>query len=113
MFPLAHLRSHSLPRDPLRGPEDERPPFSVEDFLPGPGEQEEGQDPQQRSPERSWIQGRRSLMGSGGEISSSSDTFSSPRRGPGASLGGHMDHKDDHQSSSGNWSGSSSTCPSQ
>ncbi|XP_075901395.1 actin remodeling regulator NHS isoform X2 [Nelusetta ayraudi] len=46
------------------------------------------------------------------EISSSSDTFGSPVHSVSA-VAGALDHKDDHQSSSGNWSGSSSTCPSQ
>ncbi|XP_071992413.1 actin remodeling regulator NHS isoform X3 [Engystomops pustulosus] len=50
------------------------------------------------------------------DISSNSDTFGSPVHSistAGVLLSTHMDHKDDHQSSSGNWSGSSSTCPSQ
>ncbi|XP_030058156.1 actin remodeling regulator NHS [Microcaecilia unicolor] len=50
------------------------------------------------------------------EISSNSDTFGSPLHSistTGVLLSSHMDPKDDHQSSSGNWSGSSSTCPSQ
>ncbi|NXG44015.1 NHS protein, partial [Psilopogon haemacephalus] len=50
------------------------------------------------------------------EISSNSDTFGSPVHSisaAGVLLSSHMDQKDDHQSSSGNWSGSSSTCPSQ
>nr|XP_033804577.1 Nance-Horan syndrome protein [Geotrypetes seraphini] len=50
------------------------------------------------------------------EISSNSDTFGSPPHSissTGVLLSSHMDPKDDHQSSSGNWSGSSSTCPSQ
>ncbi|KAM9761941.1 LOW QUALITY PROTEIN: actin remodeling regulator NHS [Menidia menidia] len=50
------------------------------------------------------------------EISSSSDTFGSPVHSVSAGggvLGGQLDPKEDHQSSSGNWSGSSSTCPSQ
>ncbi|KAM9385061.1 actin remodeling regulator NHS [Pholidichthys leucotaenia] len=72
------------------------------------------------SSERSWMERTRSHlprkadMGSY-EISSSSDTFSSPVHSVSAAavLGGQMDHKEDHQSSSGNWSGSSSTCPSQ
>ncbi|CDQ93366.1 unnamed protein product [Oncorhynchus mykiss] len=48
------------------------------------------------------------------EMSSSSDTFSSPLHSTSTRrvVGCQMDHKDDHQSSSGNWSGSSSTCPS-
>uniref|UniRef100_A0A665W0J4 Nance-Horan syndrome a (congenital cataracts and dental anomalies) n=1 Tax=Echeneis naucrates TaxID=173247 RepID=A0A665W0J4_ECHNA len=119
--------------------EEELSPFDTEDFLPGPGElilkdEEESTDGQPMSehqlglnykhlslsPERSWLQRTRSQlprkadMGSC-EISSSSDTFSSPVHSVSAAgvLGGQMDHKDDHQSSSGNWSGSSSTCPSQ
>lgn len=50
------------------------------------------------------------------DISSNSDTFGSPIHSistAGVLLSSHMDQKDDHQSSSGNWSGSSSTCPSQ
>ncbi|XP_039667056.1 Nance-Horan syndrome protein isoform X3 [Perca fluviatilis] len=119
--------------------EEELSPFDTEDFLPGPGElilkdEEESMDEQAMSehqlglkykqlserPERSWMERTRSQlprkadMGSC-EISSSSDTFSSPVHSVSAAgvLGGQMDHKDDHQSSSGNWSGSSSTCPSQ
>ncbi|XP_074475551.1 actin remodeling regulator NHS isoform X6 [Sebastes fasciatus] len=72
------------------------------------------------SPEHSWMERGRSRlprkadMGSC-EISSSSDTFSSPIHSVSNTgvLGSHVDHKEDHQSSSGNWSGSSSTCPSQ
>ncbi|XP_015226698.1 PREDICTED: Nance-Horan syndrome protein-like isoform X2 [Cyprinodon variegatus] len=72
------------------------------------------------SPEPSWMERGRSRlprkadMGSC-EISSSSDTFSSPIHSVSTTgvLGSHVDHKEDHQSSSGNWSGSSSTCPSQ
>ncbi|CAJ1059914.1 Nance-Horan syndrome protein [Xyrichtys novacula] len=120
--------------------EGELSPFDAEDFLPGRGElilkdEEESTDDQavterslalkykqlSESPERSWMVRTRSQlprkadMGSC-EISSSSDTFSSPVHSvsaAGVMLGGQMDHKDDHQSSSGNWSGSSSTCPSQ
>uniref|UniRef100_A0A8D0AQX5 NHS actin remodeling regulator n=1 Tax=Sander lucioperca TaxID=283035 RepID=A0A8D0AQX5_SANLU len=119
--------------------EEDLSPFDTEDFLPGPGElilkdEEESMDEQAMSerqlglkykqlserPERSWMERTRSQlprkadMGSC-EISSSSDTFSSPVHSVSAAgvLGGQMDHKDDHQSSSGNWSGSSSTCPSQ
>lgn len=114
-------------------------PFDTGDFLPGPGELilkdgEESTDDQamsehqlglkykqlSESPERTWMDRTRSQlprqadMGSC-EISSSSDTFSSPVHSVSVAgvLGGQMDHKDDHQSSSGNWSGSSSTCPSQ
>ncbi|KAM7405918.1 hypothetical protein PAMP_000331 [Pampus punctatissimus] len=72
------------------------------------------------SPDHSWMERGRSRlprkadMGSC-EISSSSDTFSSPIHSVSTTgvLGSHVDHKEDHQSSSGNWSGSSSTCPSQ
>ncbi|KAM8895226.1 actin remodeling regulator NHS isoform 7-T7 [Spinachia spinachia] len=72
------------------------------------------------SPEHSWMERGRSRlprkadMGSC-EISSSSDTFSSPIHSVSTTgaLSSHVDHKEDHQSSSGNWSGSSSTCPSQ
>ncbi|XP_039985304.1 Nance-Horan syndrome protein isoform X2 [Xiphias gladius] len=119
--------------------EEELSPFDTEDFLPGPGElilkdEEESTDDQAMSkhqlglkykqlserPERSWMERTRSQlprkadMGSC-EISSSSDTFSSPVHSVSAAgvLGSQMDHKEDHQSSSGNWSGSSSTCPSQ
>ncbi|XP_074492881.1 actin remodeling regulator NHS isoform X1 [Sebastes fasciatus] len=116
--------------------EEELSPFDGEDFLSGPGELilkdgEESMDDQNmsehqlglkyqqlsESPERSWMERTRSQlprkadMGSC-EISSSSDTFSSPVHSVSAA-GVQMDHKEDHQSSSGNWSGSSSTCPSQ
>uniref|UniRef100_A0A3B4AIS3 Uncharacterized protein n=1 Tax=Periophthalmus magnuspinnatus TaxID=409849 RepID=A0A3B4AIS3_9GOBI len=72
------------------------------------------------SPEHGWMERGRSRlprkadMGSC-EISSSSDTFSSPIHSVSTTgvLGTNVDHKEDHQSSSGNWSGSSSTCPSQ
>ncbi|XP_078265608.1 actin remodeling regulator NHS-like isoform X3 [Rhinoraja longicauda] len=50
------------------------------------------------------------------EISSNSDTFGSPVNSlssAGVILSSQMDQKEDHQSSSGNWSGSNSTCPSQ
>lgn len=120
--------------------DDELSPFEAEDFLSGAVElilkdEEESTDDQtmpdhqrgslkykQRaeSPEHGWMERGRSRlprkadMGSC-EISSSSDTFSSPIHSVSTAgvLGGQMDHKDDHQSSSGNWSGSSSTCPSQ
>uniref|UniRef100_A0A3B5AWU5 Nance-Horan syndrome a (congenital cataracts and dental anomalies) n=1 Tax=Stegastes partitus TaxID=144197 RepID=A0A3B5AWU5_9TELE len=120
--------------------EEELSPFSTEGFLPVPRElilKDEGESTDDQampehqlgslkynqlseSPERSWMERTRSHlprkadMGSC-EISSSSDTFSSPVHSVSAAgvLGGQMDHKDDHQSSSGNWSGSSSTCPSQ
>uniref|UniRef100_A0A3P8TLR5 NHS actin remodeling regulator n=1 Tax=Amphiprion percula TaxID=161767 RepID=A0A3P8TLR5_AMPPE len=120
--------------------EEELSPFNAESFLPGPRElilKDEGESTDDQampehqlgslkynqlseSPERSWMERTRSQlprkadMGSC-EISSSSDTFSSPVHSVSTAgvLGGQMDHKDDHQSSSGNWSGSSSTCPSQ
>ncbi|KAK9518882.1 hypothetical protein VZT92_021650 [Zoarces viviparus] len=139
----AHLRSRSLPRDGSRIMDDghsdddeELSPFDAEDFLPRPGELilkdgEESVDDRvasdrqmglkykqlSESPERSWMERTRSRlprkadMGSC-EISSSSDTFSSPVHSVSAA-GVQLDHKEDHQSSSGNWSGSSSTCPSQ
>uniref|UniRef100_A0A8C1GF85 Nance-Horan syndrome a (congenital cataracts and dental anomalies) n=1 Tax=Cyprinus carpio TaxID=7962 RepID=A0A8C1GF85_CYPCA len=120
--------------------EEELSPFEAEDFLPVPGEHilkddEESTDDQaipedqhnslkfkqhSGSTEHDWIErGRSHLprkadMGSC-EISSSSDTFSSPIHSVSNAgvLTSQMDHKEDHQSSSGNWSGSSSTCPSQ
>ncbi|XP_072527268.1 actin remodeling regulator NHS isoform X1 [Salminus brasiliensis] len=120
--------------------DEELSPYEAEDFLPGPGQrilkdEEESTDDQAMpelqlgslkrmqhsgSPENSWIERGRSRlprkadMGSC-EISSSSDTFSSPIHSVSTTgvLGSQIDHKEDHQSSSGNWSGSSSTCPSQ
>ncbi|KAL2089513.1 hypothetical protein ACEWY4_014201 [Coilia grayii] len=120
--------------------EEELSPFEAEDFLPVPGEhilkdEEESTDDQAvpehqlgslqydehtGSPEHGWLdRGRSRLprkadMGSC-EISSSSDTFSSPIHSVSNAgvLTSQIDHKEDHQSSSGNWSGSSSTCPSQ
>ncbi|XP_016422239.1 Nance-Horan syndrome protein isoform X5 [Sinocyclocheilus rhinocerous] len=120
--------------------DEELSPYEAEDFLPGPGQripkdEEESTDDQAmpelqfgslkhmqhlESPDHTWIERGRSRlprkvdMGSC-EISSSSDTFSSPIHSASTTgvLGSQMDHKEDHQSSSGNWSGSSSTCPSQ
>ncbi|XP_059397403.1 actin remodeling regulator NHS-like isoform X5 [Carassius carassius] len=120
--------------------EEELYPFESEDFLPVPGEHilkddEESTDDQAipegqhnslkfkqhaRSTEHDWMERgqshlpRKADMGSC-EISSSSDTFSSPIHSVSNAgmLTSQMDHKEDHQSSSGNWSGSSSTCPSQ
>ena len=120
--------------------EEELSPYEAEDFLPVPGEhilkdEEESTDDQAipehqlgilkykqhaGSPEHGWLdRGRSRLprkadMGSC-EISSSSDTFSSPIHSVSNAgvMTSQMDHKEDHQSSSGNWSGSSSTCPSQ
>uniref|UniRef100_A0A8C6TYQ9 Nance-Horan syndrome a (congenital cataracts and dental anomalies) n=1 Tax=Neogobius melanostomus TaxID=47308 RepID=A0A8C6TYQ9_9GOBI len=136
----AHLRTRSLPRDPSHlldnghhDSDEELSPFEGEDFLSAAAElrlSAEGgsSDPQSLSslkynqlldsPERGWMERAHSAlpqqsdMGSC-EISSSSDTFSSPVHSAAAGLVGQMDHKDEHQSSSGNWSGSSSTCPSQ
>ncbi|KAM9849128.1 actin remodeling regulator NHS [Aulostomus maculatus] len=139
----ARLRSRSLPRDGSRvidGHNDSDDEEDTEDFLPGAVElvlkdEEESADDQAMSdhqlgslkysqlsetPEHSWMERTRSQlprkadMGSC-DMSSSSDTFSSPVHSVSATgvLGGQMDHKEDHQSSSGNWSGSSSTCPSQ
>uniref|UniRef100_A0A665VWS5 Nance-Horan syndrome b (congenital cataracts and dental anomalies) n=1 Tax=Echeneis naucrates TaxID=173247 RepID=A0A665VWS5_ECHNA len=119
------LRSRSLPREGGRlmdsdeddddnydddDEDEELSPYETEDFIP----------PGPSSPEHSWMERGRSRlprkadMGSC-EISSSSDTFSSPIHSVSTTgvLGSHVDHKEDHQSSSGNWSGSSSTCPSQ
>ncbi|KAK9966682.1 hypothetical protein ABG768_003779 [Culter alburnus] len=120
--------------------DEELSPYEAEDFLPGPGQripkdEEESTDDQampelqfgslkrmqhSESPDHAWIERGRSRlprkvdMGSC-EISSSSDTFSSPIHSASTTgvLGSQIDHKEDHQSSSGNWSGSSSTCPSQ
>ncbi|KAI1884951.1 hypothetical protein AGOR_G00215180 [Albula goreensis] len=117
--------------------DEELSPYEAEEFLPGPGElilkDEEESTDDQAVPERqlislkckqttdhTWIERGRSRlprkvdMGSC-EISSSSDTFSSPIHSVSTTgvLGTQIDHKEDHQSSSGNWSGSSSTCPSQ
>ncbi|XP_016404152.1 Nance-Horan syndrome protein-like isoform X3 [Sinocyclocheilus rhinocerous] len=120
--------------------DEELSSYETEDFLPGPGQripkdEEESTDDQampelqfgslkhmqhSESLDHTWIERGRSRlphkvdMGSC-EISSSSDTFSSPIHSASTTgvLGSQMDHKEDHQSSSGNWSGSSSTCPSQ
>uniref|UniRef100_A0A8C7X445 Nance-Horan syndrome a (congenital cataracts and dental anomalies) n=1 Tax=Oryzias sinensis TaxID=183150 RepID=A0A8C7X445_9TELE len=143
MFPAsgAQLRSRSLPRDSSRLTDDEQNNsdneeelslFNTESFMAGHRErilkeEEESTDdqagPERRtykqlsgSPERCWMERTQSqLPRSSCEISSSSDTFSSPVHSVTAAggLGGQMDQKEDHQSSSGNWSGSSSTCPSQ
>ncbi|XP_072552299.1 actin remodeling regulator NHS isoform X2 [Salminus brasiliensis] len=118
--------------------EEELSPFDPEDFLAGPGERmlkDEGEStddqvPPERqlgslkfkqrpeSPEHVWMERGRSRLPrktdmDSCEISSSSDTFSSPIHSNAGVLSSQMDHKEDHQSSSGNWSGSSSTCPSQ
>lgn len=106
--------------------------FDATDFLSGPGCHGGGEESaddrvtpehslaltyQQLSESRQhrgWVERplpRKAELGSC-EISSSSDTFGSPVHSVSA-VAGALDHKDDHQSSSGNWSGSSSTCPSQ
>ncbi|XP_058148132.1 actin remodeling regulator NHS isoform X2 [Dasypus novemcinctus] len=73
--------------------------------------------PQHKLSERGRSRLARMATDSGScDISSNSDTFGSPIHcisTAGVLLRSHMDQKDDHQSSSGNWSGSSSTCPSQ
>lgn len=120
--------------------DEELSPYEAEDFLPGPGrrmikDEEESTDDQAipelqleslkriqhgGSPENAWIERGRSRLPRNSdlgscEISSSSDTFSSPIHSVSTTgvLSSQIDHKEDHQSSSGNWSGSSSTCPSQ
>ncbi|XP_026995503.2 Nance-Horan syndrome protein [Tachysurus fulvidraco] len=105
--------------------------FEGEKFLLVPGEDmlkdEESTDDQVQidtqlgsfnqhpeSPEHVWMQrGRSCLPCKTDEMSSSSDTFSSPIHSNAGVLASQLDHREDHQSSSGNWSGSSSTCPSQ
>ncbi|XP_006973288.1 actin remodeling regulator NHS isoform X2 [Peromyscus maniculatus bairdii] len=73
--------------------------------------------PQHKLSERGRSRLSRMAADSGScDISSNSDTFGSPIHCISTAsvlLSSHMDQKDDHQSSSGNWSGSSSTCPSQ
>ncbi|KAM8752922.1 actin remodeling regulator NHS isoform 1-T2 [Rhynchonycteris naso] len=73
--------------------------------------------PQHKLSERGRSRLSRMAADSGScDISSNSDTFGSPIHcisTAGVLLSSQMDQKDDHQSSSGNWSGSSSTCPSQ
>ncbi|XP_037397413.1 Nance-Horan syndrome protein isoform X4 [Pygocentrus nattereri] len=118
--------------------DEELSPFEAEDFLAVQGEhmlKDEGEStddqvPPERqlgslkfkqlpeSPEHVWMDRGRSHLPHKAdmescEISSSSDTFSSPIHSNPGILTSQMDHKEDHQSSSGNWSGSSSTCPSQ
>ncbi|KAM9445130.1 actin remodeling regulator NHS [Clarias gariepinus] len=138
----SHLRSHSLPRESARllkevqigsdNDDGDLLPFEREQFFSGTGEnmlkdEEESTGDQVQperqlgsfnqhpeSPEHVWMQRARShLPCKTDEISSSSDTFSSPIHSNAGVLASQIDHKDDHQSSSGNWSGSSSTCPSQ
>lgn len=137
------LRFHSLPRNGVRlldkmqinSDNDEEDgdlsPIEGQEFLPVPEEkmlndEEEHIDDQvhpetqlsfnqhSKNPQHVWMQRRQShLPCKTDEISSSSETFSSPVHSNAGVLTSQMDHKEDHQSSSGNWSGSSSTCPSQ
>ncbi|KAI4872850.1 hypothetical protein NFI96_030120, partial [Prochilodus magdalenae] len=113
-------------------------PFEAEDFLAVAGDRmlkDEGESTDDQVPperqlgslkfqqlpesiEHVWMERGRSHLPHKAdmescEISSSSDTFSSPIHSNAGILSSQMDHKEDHQSSSGNWSGSSSTCPSQ
>lgn len=134
-----HLRSRSLPREARRASEEARDDADNDEEEDGlsqfevlqenifPDEDDSSahqrradrqlgsltfnQHPQ--SPEPGWMdRGRSHLPFKADEISSSSETFSSPMHSNTGGLACQMDHKDDHQSSSGNWSGSSSTCPS-
>lgn len=126
---LAEVRVNS---DNNEEEEEELLPFEEKEFLSVPGvntlkDEEESTDDQVQSerqlggfnqhpesPEHVWIQRALSrLPCKTDEISSSSETFSSPVHSNAGVLVSQMDHKEDHQSSSGNWSGSSSTCPSQ
>ncbi|XP_061680202.1 actin remodeling regulator NHS-like isoform X2 [Syngnathoides biaculeatus] len=127
----ARQRTRSLPRDGSRTRTDEDEDVTEFSALNGeedliPKDEEESADEQAGSgqlsttPERVWAERARSRptrTGDAGscDASSGSDTFGSPAHSVSAAgvLGGPADHKDDHQSSSGNWSGSSSTCPSQ
>uniref|UniRef100_A0A3Q2ZBT4 NHS actin remodeling regulator n=1 Tax=Hippocampus comes TaxID=109280 RepID=A0A3Q2ZBT4_HIPCM len=125
------LRTRSLPRDGGRArTADEEDEAELSAFNGEEGrllkdeeesaEERAGSERLSRTPERGWAERARSQlprmadMGSC-DMSSSSDTFGSPVHSVSAAgvLGGPADHKDEHQSSSGNWSGSSSTCPSQ
>ncbi|XP_057696110.1 actin remodeling regulator NHS isoform X2 [Corythoichthys intestinalis] len=115
----AQLRTRSLPRNGSRAGMDEDEAELEESASK---DEDESGDAGRRSatPERGWAERARAQlprladMGSC-DMSSSSDTFGSPVHSVSAAgvLGGPADHKDEHQSSSGNWSGSSSACPSQ
>ncbi|XP_056412795.1 actin remodeling regulator NHS isoform X2 [Hyla sarda] len=134
------IRSRSLPREGARASNDhdrgaqsttykddcyitssERSLKKKEDILIGQSSPEHsslGLAYSQHSPPLERGRSRLSRMADSGscDISSNSDTFGSPVHSistAGVLLSTHMDQKDDHQSSSGNWSGSSSTCPSQ
>ncbi|XP_073521485.1 actin remodeling regulator NHS isoform X2 [Phyllobates terribilis] len=132
------IRSRSLPREGARASNEhdcvpsttykddcyitsERSLKNKEDSLSGqcsPEHQSLGLAYSHHSPPLERGRSRLSRMADSGscDISSNSDTFGSPVHSistAGVLLSTHMDQKDDHQSSSGNWSGSSSTCPSQ
>ncbi|XP_051929786.1 actin remodeling regulator NHS-like isoform X2 [Hippocampus zosterae] len=128
----ARLRTRSLPRDGGRvGPADEEDEAELSAFDGEGGrllkddeesaEERAGSGQLPGTPERGWAERARSQLtprtadAGSCDVSSSSDTFGSPAHSVSAAgvLGGPADHKDEHQSSSGNWSGSSSTCPSQ
>ncbi|ELK12912.1 Nance-Horan syndrome protein [Pteropus alecto] len=113
--------------EPLVG-DRERTPNDCSEVASSPGAQEHQpalglacsqhlHSPQHKLNERGRSRLSRMAADSGScDISSNSDTFGSPIHcisTAGVLLSSHMDQKDDHQSSSGNWSGSSSTCPSQ
>nr|KAF6436041.1 NHS actin remodeling regulator [Rousettus aegyptiacus] len=108
--------------------DQERTPNDGSEVASSPGAQEHQpalglacsqhlHSPQHKLNERGRSRLSRMAADSGScDISSNSDTFGSPIHcisTAGVLLSSHMDQKDDHQSSSGNWSGSSSTCPSQ
>ncbi|XP_073430245.1 actin remodeling regulator NHS [Dendrobates tinctorius] len=132
------IRSRSLPREGARASNEhdcvpsttykddcyitsERSLKNKEDSLSAqcsPEHQSLGLAYSHHSPPLERGRSRLSRMADSGscDISSNSDTFGSPIHSistAGVLLSTHMDQKDDHQSSSGNWSGSSSTCPSQ
>ncbi|XP_069613427.1 actin remodeling regulator NHS isoform X2 [Ranitomeya imitator] len=132
------IRSRSLPREGARASNEhdcvpsttykddcyitsERSLKNKEDSLSAecsPEHQSLGLSYSHHSPPLERGRSRLSRMADSGscDISSNSDTFGSPVHSistAGVLLSTHMDQKDDHQSSSGNWSGSSSTCPSQ
>ncbi|XP_061539871.1 actin remodeling regulator NHS-like isoform X2 [Phycodurus eques] len=129
----ARLRTRSLPRDGSRARADEDEdeddaelsPFNGEEELILKDEEESADEragseqlsttPERGRAERARSRPPRAAHAGSRDVSSGSDTFGSPAHSVSAAgvLGGPVDHKDDHQSSSGNWSGSSSACPSQ
>ncbi|XP_075051190.1 actin remodeling regulator NHS isoform X2 [Mixophyes fleayi] len=137
----SRIRSRSLPREGARAsndhdrgvqsstykddcfiPSSERTLKKMEDSLTtqdSPEHQSLGLSYSHNSPqlnERGRSRLSRMVDSGSCDISSNSDTFGSPVHSistAGVLLSTHIDQKDDHQSSSGNWSGSSSTCPSQ